>query len=66
VKILGRIERLEDELLPLPAGDTLWLHIDGVDEEGKVVSTQVLEVPVRPPLNRRGRRYQRPAARRDW
>jgi hypothetical protein len=37
---------LEDELLPLPAGDTLRLHINGVDEEGKVVSTQVFEVPL--------------------
>ena len=55
MKILGRLERLEDELLPLP-GDTLLLHIDGVDEEGKVVSTQVFEVHLPPPANRRERR----------
>ena len=66
VKILSRIERLEDELLPLPAGDTLLLHIDGVDEEGKVVSTQVFEVHMPPPANRRERRYRGPAPRREW
>ena len=56
MKMLGRLERLEDELLPLPAGDNLRLHIDGVDEEGKVVSTQVFEVRLPPPANRRERR----------
>ena len=66
MKILSRIEQLEDELLPLPTGDTLRLHIDGVDEEGKVVSTTVFEVPLPAPSNRRGRRYRGPAARRDW
>jgi len=65
MKILSRIERLEDELLPLPAGDTLRWTIDGVDEEGKVVSTRVFEVQL-PPPERRGRRYSGSAARRDW
>ena len=55
MKILGRLEQLEDELLPLPAEDTLWLHINGVDEEGKVVSTRVFEVSL-PPPDRRERR----------
>ena len=62
MKVLVRIERLEDELLPLP-GDTLLLHIDGVDEEGKVVSTQVFEVHVPLQANRRERRNL--AGRRD-
>ena len=57
MKICSRIERLEDELLPLPAGPTLRLHINGVDSEGKVVSTRVFAVPLPPPSNRRGRRY---------
>ena len=65
MKIVGRSERLEDELLPPPAGDTLQLHIDGVDEEGKVVSTQVFEVAL-PPPNRRGPIPPGRAARRDW
>lgn len=65
MKILNRIERLEDELLPLPAGETLWLHINGIDEEGKVVSTTVFEVP-QPPRDRPGRRRRGLGARRDW
>ena len=63
MKVLVRIERLEDELLPLSAGDTLRLHINGVDEEGKVVSTQVFEVHVPLQANRRERRNL--AGRRD-
>jgi len=66
MKILERIEYLEDELLPPPPGDTLRLHINGVDEEGKVVSTTVFEVPLPAPSNRRGRSYRGPVARRDW
>jgi len=64
MKILGRLEQLEDELLPLPAEDTLWLHINGVDEEGKVVSTRVFEVSL-PPPDRRERRYPGQARRRE-
>jgi hypothetical protein len=66
MRIRSRIERLEDELLPLPAGDTLRWHINWVDEERKVVSTRVFEVLLPPPSNRRGRRYRGLAARRDW
>ena len=64
MRIQSRIERLEDELLPLPAGDTVRLHINGVDEEGKVVSTRVFEVQM--PPRPRHRVHRRPAARRDW
>ena len=65
MRIHSRIERLEDELLPLPAGPTLRLNIQGIDEEGEVVKTMVFEVPQIPPV-RRGRRYGGLAARRDW
>ena len=65
MKIRSRIERLEDELLPLPAGRPMTLTIHGVDSEGKVVDTIVFEVPQPPPADRRWRRY-RGAARRDW
>ena len=65
MRILSRIEQLEDELLPLPAGGTLRLNINAVDEEGKVASTTVFEVQLPAPSNRRGRRYRGPTARRD-
>ena len=65
MRIRARVERLEDELLPLPAGDTLRLHINGVDEEGKVVSTRVFEVRLPPPSNRREGRYRGLSPRRD-
>src|SRR5665213_538682 len=66
LKIRSRVERLEDEPLPLPAGPTLRLNINAVDEEGKAVSTTVFEVRLPPPSNRRGRKYPGPTARRDW
>ena len=65
MKIISRIERLEDELLPLPAGDTLWLHIDAIGEEGEVVKTTVFEVP-QPPRDRPGQRRRGLGARGDW
>jgi hypothetical protein len=65
MRIRSRIERLEDELLPLPAGETLLLNIQGIDEEGEVVTTTVLKVPL-PAPDRRGRRNRDVAARRDW
>ena len=65
MKIISRIERLEDELLPLPTGPAINLHIQGIDEEGKVVSTTVFKVP-QYPLTRVGRRHRRFASRRDW
>ena len=45
MRIHSRIERLEDELLPLPAGTPLRLNIQAVDSEGKVVVAEVFEVP---------------------
>jgi hypothetical protein len=64
MKIHTRIERLEDELLPLPAGPTLRLEVGGFDEEGKEVK-KVFEIPQGPPVHRR-RRYRGFAARGDW
>ena len=65
MKIHSRIERLEDELLPLPAGGTLRWKIVAIGEKGEVVGTQVVEVPL-PAPDRRGRRYRGVDARRDW
>jgi hypothetical protein len=65
MKIHSRIERLEDELLPLPAGGTLRWKIVAIGEKGEVVGTQVVEVPL-PPRDRAVRRYRSLAARRDW
>jgi hypothetical protein len=45
MRIRSRIERLEDEMLPLPAGPPLYLHIMSVDSEGKESLAQVFEVP---------------------
>ena len=45
MRIRRRIERLEDELLPLPTGTPIKLDILAVSPEGKVVDTQMLEVP---------------------
>ncbi len=65
MKIRSRIERLEDDLLPLPAGPTLRLNINAVESDGKVVDTIVFEVP-QPAPDRRERRYRGLAARRTW
>ena len=45
LKIRRRIELLEEELQPVEPGPPLILEICGVDEDGKVVETRVLEVP---------------------
>ena len=61
MRIQSRIERLEDELLPLPAGDTLHWTIHGIGEDGEVVKTIKFDVQV-PPQPRQPR-YRGPAAR---
>jgi hypothetical protein len=45
MRIRSRIERLEDEMLPLPAAPPLHLHIQAVDSEGKVVTSTIFEAP---------------------
>ncbi len=66
MRIQSRIEKLEDEMLPLPAGPPLLLNINAVDSEGKVVSTTVFEVPQAPPSTRRWRRFRGYAPKGDW
>jgi len=53
MKIRSRVERLEDELLPLPAGTPIKLNILAVKPDGKMVVAQVFEVPVSVPSGRR-------------
>jgi len=64
MKIQTRIERLEDELLPLPADDTLRLEVGGFDEDGKPVKL-TFDIPNVAPVRHRPR-YRGFAARRDW
>ena len=55
MKIRNRISRLEDEMLPLPAGPPEFMEFHFVDSEKKVVNTMVLQLgQVRP--QSRGRR----------
>ena len=65
MRILSRIDRLEDELLPLPAGLPKTLEIKGADSDGTVVSTLVFEIPQTPPP-RSWRRHRGSKPRRDW
>jgi hypothetical protein len=66
MRIRSRIERLEDDLLPLPAGPPLRLNIQAVDSDGKLAIAQVFEVPQAQPIGRRWRRYKSFAAKGDW
>jgi hypothetical protein len=63
MRIRSRIERLEDDMLPLPAGPPLQLSIQAVDSEGKVVLAQVFEVPQTIPSGRRWRTTRWPRVR---
>jgi len=65
MRIRSSLERLEDELQPLPAGDTLRWTIRAIGEKGEVVKTIEFEVPL-PLADRQGRRYRGLTARRDW
>jgi hypothetical protein len=61
MRIRSRIERLEDELLALPAGPPVKLNIMAVNSEGKEVLAQVFEVPHGAvPLGRRWRKTRWP------
>ena len=64
MRILSRIERLEDELLPLEDGGIIRWIINGIGEDGEVASTRefVVQMPPRP----RNRWIRRPVARRQW
>lgn len=63
MRIRSRIERLEDEMLPLPAGPPIKLNIMAVSSEGKAVLAQVFEVPMAAPSSRRWRSTRWPRAR---
>jgi len=63
MRIRSRIERLEDEMLPMPAGPPLHLHIMAVDSEGKETLAHVFEVPQTIPTSRRWRTTRWPRAR---
>ena len=58
MRIQSRIERLEDELLPLPTGTPIKLNIVAVKPDGNMVVTQVFEVPVSIPPCRPWRRHR--------
>ena len=53
MRIRSRIERLEDEMLPLPAGPPIKLNIMAVKPDGTEVLAQVFEVPTVAPSGRR-------------
>lgn len=63
MRIRSRIERLEDELLPLSAGTPIKLNILAVKPDGKTVLAQVFEVPVSVPSQRRWRTTRWPRTR---
>ncbi len=66
MRIRSRIERLEDELLPLPSGPPVTLNIQYVNTDGQVVGGQVIEVPEVQSSGRRWRKYRSSAAKRNW
>jgi hypothetical protein len=66
MRIRSRIERLEDEMLPLPVGAPLQLNIQAVDSEGKVVGTTVFEVPQVLPSPGSWRKHRGPTAKGNW
>ncbi len=63
MRIRSRIERLEDELLPLPGEPPLTLNIQYVDADGQVVGAKVFEVPQVQPTGRRWRTTRWPRGR---
>jgi hypothetical protein len=66
MRIRSRIERLEDEMLPLPAGPPIKLNILAVNSEGKEVLAQMFEVPHTFPSGRRWRTTRWPRVRGSW
>jgi len=64
MRIRSRIELLEDEMLPLPVGPPIKLHIMAIDSEGKERLAHVFEVPQTIPTGRRWRTALWPRARR--
>ncbi len=55
VKVLRRIERLEEELMPVREGPAEMITVEFVDADRKVVSTLEFQIgQVRPPKRRWG------------
>ena len=53
LRVRRRIERLEDEMLPLPPEPPEFMHVHFVDSEKRVVNTMVFEMAqVRAPGSR--------------
>jgi hypothetical protein len=65
MRLRSRIERLEDEMLPLPGEPPVTLNIQYVDADGQVVGAKVIEVPQVQASGRRWRRYRSFAGKRD-
>jgi hypothetical protein len=59
LRVRRRIERLEDEMLPLPPEPPEFRHVHFVDSEKRVVSTMVFEMAQTLPPGRRWRTAQR-------
>jgi hypothetical protein len=57
-KIRGRIELLEEALLPV-AQDTHILNVEFVDGDGKVANTMAFKIPILSPPPPRNRRWSR-------
>ena len=55
LRVRRRIERLEDEILPLPPEPPEFMHVDFVDSEKRVVNTMVFEMAQTLPPGRRWR-----------
>ena len=67
MRIHGRIERLEDELLPLPASPPEFMEVNFVDSEKKVVDTIAFRFGQVRPQGRRWRTARRSSrVKGDW
>jgi hypothetical protein len=59
LRVRHRIERLEEEMLPLPFEPPEFMHLHFVDSEKRVVDTIVFEMAQTLPPGRRWRTAQR-------
>ena len=59
LRVRRRIERLEDEMLPLPPEPPEFMYLHFVDSEKRIVNTMVFEMAPTLPPGRRWRTTQR-------